>query len=638
MHLRVAVIGLLFWCFSGCSNPFATTSNTVTITAVPEDQYCPGIVAISGASITITSNAIYYYRPTNVSLGLYGNPVSDKISFAEVIVKSSAGAIVQCGNTDADGNISIAIPKAAGTYSLIVNSRANNAKLHISVLNDINANIYYSLMQVFSISATDTSPKSVTGLVAKARASEDPEIKGAAFNIMKDIYRANEYIRSSLGDTTWAAPKVSVYWKAGFNPNSYRDAAYADQGLSYYSTGNRKLYILGGINGQVKGVDTDHFDDSVVIHEYGHFLEDVYAKQDSPGGSHSGNSIIDPRLAWSEGWANFLQSAVQTNWNNTLNTVVTDANVSRGKRYIDTIGFSGDSVETGGSGSIAISFDLTLAGGSASGQDAVGSAGEGTFREMSVARTLYKTIATATTNASLHADVPFSAIWSSFSSSSSGLASAASVFRNIGLFNHYLDLLITGSFPSSAANWTNVLSDEKQNKTSIDYANPLVDPGTTSANCAAKTISPVIDAGPTCDTSTGLYSVSNKLKSNDFYVYYHDGSNTTLDINYSASAASAADLDLNVYSYSHSSYEDCYGMYGYQFSDFGGAVRSARRYGSTESGSETVNLGGLPVGYYMINVKAYTLNKSSGTLSTQGSQYTFAITKNGVAGNICPKY
>lgn len=27
-----------------------------------------------------------------------------------------------------------------------------------------------------------------------------------------------------------------------------------------------------------KLADTDHFDDSVIIHEYGHFLEDVYGK------------------------------------------------------------------------------------------------------------------------------------------------------------------------------------------------------------------------------------------------------------------------------------------------------------------------------------------------------------------------
>src|SRR6185295_15313242 len=57
--------------------------------------------------------------------------------------------------------------------------------------------------------------------------------------------------------------------------------------------------------------DTDHFDNSVIIHEYGHFLEDNMFNSDSPGGSHNGDKVIDPRLAWSEGWGNFIQGAVR---------------------------------------------------------------------------------------------------------------------------------------------------------------------------------------------------------------------------------------------------------------------------------------------------------------------------------------
>ena len=53
------------------------------------------------------------------------------------------------------------------------------------------------------------------------------------------------------------------------------------------------------------------FDNDVIIHEYAHFLESTLARTDSFGGPHNGTQPIDPRLAWSEGFANFFQAAVQ---------------------------------------------------------------------------------------------------------------------------------------------------------------------------------------------------------------------------------------------------------------------------------------------------------------------------------------
>jgi hypothetical protein len=51
-------------------------------------------------------------------------------------------------------------------------------------------------------------------------------------------------------------------------------------------------------------------DDAVIIHEAGHYIEDVIGRSDSPGGSHDG-SPTDPRLAWSEGFATYFAMAVR---------------------------------------------------------------------------------------------------------------------------------------------------------------------------------------------------------------------------------------------------------------------------------------------------------------------------------------
>lgn len=635
MGIRLwALILSISFLATSCSSPFSTSEDSSATSVTLEKSYCSTVVSVS-SGVTITGTAEYYYRATALDSGqwvLTGNPVLGKIPYAEIIVTDSSGTTVQCGLTGAQGEISVNIPKKAGTYTLAVNSRSDSGKIKLSILKDITSNDYYSITKTFNLAGTESS-YAAGSLTAYARIPEDPEMKGGAFHIMRDIYKANEYIRNTIADTNFVAPKVTVYWKAGFNPNSYRDPSYANNGLSFYSSGNRKLYILGGISGAVKNVDTDHFDDSVVIHEYGHFLEDIYAKSDSPGGSHNGNGIIDPRLAWSEGWANFLQSAVLTNWDDSTNGYSANVNTNRGKYYIDTIGFRNDTVETGEAASQAVLFNLSQDGATA-GLDAVSVTGEGTFREVSISRTLYKAISSSGV-LTLGGDLPFPAIWTAFSSSVQGLAASSAVFRNVGLFNLYLTNIITNNYAGNLTKWNNIVADEQQNKNTADYGNPLV-AQSGSCSLADKSILPVNDSS-TCSTSAGTTSVSNKLRSNDFFTYYHDGNAATITLTYATAGGfgSVADLDLYVYKYDHTYFEDCYSQFGYSPSSYGVVVRSARRNPTFETGSESVSLSGLAAGYYLINVKAYSLNLA--TMTSKGSTYNLQVTTTSTR-NLCPTY
>jgi hypothetical protein len=57
-------------------------------------------------------------------------------------------------------------------------------------------------------------------------------------------------------------------------------------------------------------LDPDEWDDAVILHELGHFVASVYSRDDSPGGRHDGTAV-EPRLAWSEGWASFFAGWVR---------------------------------------------------------------------------------------------------------------------------------------------------------------------------------------------------------------------------------------------------------------------------------------------------------------------------------------
>ncbi|MEZ4474174.1 MAG: hypothetical protein R3F60_25980 [bacterium] len=51
--------------------------------------------------------------------------------------------------------------------------------------------------------------------------------------------------------------------------------------------------------------DADAWDDAVILHELGHAIAAVHARDDSPGGRHDGRRTWPP-LAWSEGFAAFF--------------------------------------------------------------------------------------------------------------------------------------------------------------------------------------------------------------------------------------------------------------------------------------------------------------------------------------------
>jgi hypothetical protein len=604
----------------------APASNTgISAASTPEPSNCLPIAPISNP-VTITGNAIYYYRPTSTSLGLSGNPVSANIRYAEIAIYDGSNNLVQCGQTDGSGNFSLQIPKVAGTYKVQINSRsaANSSQVNASVLEDIYANQPYSISKSVAVTSSSVTVSAGT-LQAKARMSESAKMEGGAFFIFDNILWANERIRSAA-DATFVAPKCQVYWKAGFNPYAY--FGMANTLSSFYINGERKLYILGGKNGDVKTQDTDHFDPAVILHEYGHFLEDVIGKSESPGGSHNGDSVIDPRLAWSEGWGNYIQSEL-------LNGRYYAAGL-----YIDTIGFKNDTLEGTGAGSgIGISFNLGTDGANSS-FDPVSMNGEGTFRELSVSRTLFKTTRAVGTGTNLKgAGVPFQAIWNTFKSITSGFGTSSNtIFRSIGYFNEYLYSYINANYNSSLNDWlNNVIADEKQNTSRLDYANPV----STAASCARfpKSITPVVD-----EDYQLMYYKSNQLRSNDFYSFYYNGMGTqTITLTYSQGVAGVTiDLDLILLKQGYKYIEDEQ-EYSQGYSNSYYAVRSRRLNPSAETGTESVALSGLSPGYYLIDVKAITYNRNTQAALTSAqlsgtANYSLTLTTNSTTEYLCPAY
>ena len=349
-------------------------------------------------------------------------------------------------------------------------------------------------------------------------------------------------------------------------------------------------------------------------------------KTDSPGGYHNGDAVIDPRLAWSEGFANFFQAAAQGT-----------------SSYLDTAGFCNDSQETG-SCSQNVYFRLGEDG-TTTLYDRSTIAGEGGFRELSITRTLFKIVAAASTSYPYGAGIPFKEIWNVFTDSINGFHSSGKVFRSMHLLTSKLDQIISSSYSSNMASWTAVLANEKQEKTFAEYNTTFSEVALNS--CATRAMTPVPDKTTCYGSTCPIYKMSNHLRSNDFYrldVTKQDiDANATIQIVYFQCAAYPAgpaqpsgsgdtgctvstnvDLDLYLYKQGYTYFDDYKEKEsGSQSTDI--VKKSARSYASLESGSEGFGLGQLTPGTYLLNVKANTYNKGSAAV---GETARYRVQKN----------
>ncbi len=102
------------------------------------------------------------------------------------------------------------------------------------------------------------------------------------------------------------------FWDSttGFNLNPiqivYED--HNDSLRSYYWSGYEYIHIESYDSALIMFPDT--FDDDVIYHEYGHYIEDMHDFFDNGGGGHGWFDILNPGLAASEGFASFFSGLV----------------------------------------------------------------------------------------------------------------------------------------------------------------------------------------------------------------------------------------------------------------------------------------------------------------------------------------
>jgi hypothetical protein len=237
------------------------------------------------------SGKAYYQKIDVTDAGLdFKNPVMIPIRNARVEVYSaSSQSVVAVSQTDLRGRFSVPVPQEPN-LSVRVISRLRS--LDLRVADNTNASALYGV-------ATDVDgrePRTDVVVIDRSRVS-------GAFNILEVLQRANDIVR--IGDPSIAPPPVTIFWSTK-NTNKNGNPEQGFIGISHFEPATNRAFILGDRN-----VDSDEFDDSVIAHEYGHMLAAKFSRDDSPGGASHIGDMLDPRIAWSEGWANFFSSVVR---------------------------------------------------------------------------------------------------------------------------------------------------------------------------------------------------------------------------------------------------------------------------------------------------------------------------------------
>ncbi|RDH83969.1 MAG: hypothetical protein DIZ80_07490 [endosymbiont of Galathealinum brachiosum] len=269
-----------------------------------------GLQACSGGGSSDTSTSTGCTLGNGANVAVSGNVTFDRVpllstgqlDFDNILKQEPVrGAVVEaiCNgtlvttNTDESGHYSLLIP--GNTSGVFIRVKAQMLKTgspswNVSVSDE--AQPVVKLIFAMDGSVFDAGALDLTrNLHADSGwdGSNYSSVRVAApFAILDTIYDAMQLVL--VENTTAQFPALDVKWSS----NSTTGTFYTSNTIS----------VLGRVT------DTDEFDEHVIAHEWGHYYQDAFSRDDSIGGSHSTGDILDIRVAFSEGFGNAFSAMV----------------------------------------------------------------------------------------------------------------------------------------------------------------------------------------------------------------------------------------------------------------------------------------------------------------------------------------
>lgn len=218
----------------------------------------------------------------------------------------SNGAVITSTVTSTTGAYSLTVP---ANTSVQIRARAQLLRTsagtwNFTIRDNTAANAAYVLTGASVNSGTANSSRDLFAPSGWGGTSYTGPRTAAPFAILDAIFESLTAFSTAVPGTSF--PTGQVFWSTQNRAASGAVANGEIGSTSYTRIGGVPTILVVG----EADVDIDEYDRHVIVHEFGHYVEDQLARSDSVGGPHSLGNRLDPRVAMSEGWGNALSAII----------------------------------------------------------------------------------------------------------------------------------------------------------------------------------------------------------------------------------------------------------------------------------------------------------------------------------------
>jgi hypothetical protein len=188
---------------------------------------------------------------------------------------------IRWSGRSAGGTVDVPLTALPGTLVVVADGSPHS---DISVIDCPLADCDESAVWSYAWPVNEESPATLT--------MSSTEAAAGAFHIQDALRAAESFFRS------WSGPRSLEPLRARWEPGSDTQCGTS----CFTGSGSAEIFVYA-----VQG-DTDEFDRQILMHEYGHFLEDAVLANNTTGGFHDG-SPAPAALAFSEGFCTGFATA-----------------------------------------------------------------------------------------------------------------------------------------------------------------------------------------------------------------------------------------------------------------------------------------------------------------------------------------
>ncbi len=285
---------------AACGGGGGGSSSGLAFAPVAQTPETPAAPATPAASVSVSGVVTYDSVPNTSGPLAYAATIQKPARGVTVQLVSSAQVVLATTTTDASGNYSASVTQGS-TFFVRVRAAllsTGASSWDVTVRDNTQGEAVYALESgsVFAVGAAVR--KDINAPSGWGGTSYGALRAAAPFAILDTIYTAQQKVLSVAPSA--AFPALKILWSVNNLPAS-GNPALGQIATTFFTntTTGATIYVLGKAD-----VDTDEYDSSVIAHEWGHYYQSVFSRDDSPGGEHGSNDLLDRRVAFSEGWGN----------------------------------------------------------------------------------------------------------------------------------------------------------------------------------------------------------------------------------------------------------------------------------------------------------------------------------------------